>query len=312
MRAIRVHAFGGPEVMQVEEVADPIPGPGEVLVAIAAAGVNPVDTYIRSGAYGSLPDLPYTPGLDAAGVIEAVGKGVDNWQVNDRVVVAKSLSGCYTELAVCPADGIHALPDRLSFEQGAAVNVNYVTAFRALLDHGRMKATDRVFVHGGTGGVGLAAIQICRGHGVHVDASGGTDAGRAALLDNGAASAVPHGALDQLAEPPTLILENLADANLQTDLDHVAPGGRIVIVGSRGDIMITPRVFLQKHPVVTGMNYWDGGDVGVARAFDALSVGLANGDLNPVVGQRFKLADAPAAHEAVMTDGKIGKVVLTM
>ncbi|MEM6560865.1 MAG: NADPH:quinone reductase, partial [Planctomycetota bacterium] len=287
---------------------------GEVLVGVAAAGVNPVDTYIRSGQYAAVPPLPYTPGLDAAGVIEAVGAGVDDWQVNDRVIVSQTTDGhgCYAELTLCPADGVHPLPDRLTFEQGAAVHVNYVTAFRALLDHGKMRRGDRVFIHGGTGGVGLAAIQICKAHGIPVDATGGTEEGRAALVEQGVDHAVPHGGFDQLDQPPTLILENLANVNLPADLEAIAPGGRIVCVGARGDVTITPRVFLAKHPVLTGMNLYDGGPAGIKRAYEALNVGLANGDLNPVIGQRFPLAEAAAAHEAVMTDGKVGKIVLTM
>jgi NADPH2:quinone reductase len=120
MKAIRVHEFGGPEVMKLEEVPDLKAGPGQVVVSVKAAGVNPVDTYIRSGTYATKPPLPYTPGADAAGIVEAVGEGVESVKLGERVYVAGTLRGTYAEQTLCDASQVHPLPERVSFAQGAA------------------------------------------------------------------------------------------------------------------------------------------------------------------------------------------------
>src|SRR5262245_3932733 len=121
MKAIRVTAFGGPEVLRLEEVPTPKPGPGEALVRIHATGVNPVETYIRAGTYARLPELPYTPGNDGAGVVEQVGADVTEFKVGDRVYTAGSLTGTYAEFALCRKEQVHPLPANVSFPQGAAM-----------------------------------------------------------------------------------------------------------------------------------------------------------------------------------------------
>jgi NADPH:quinone reductase len=130
MKAIRVHEYGGPEVMQMEEIPDPNPGPGQVVVRLKAVGVNPVDVYIRSGEYGT-GTLPYVPGFDAAGVVEAVGHGVTRVVVDDRVYVAGTLSGAYAEKALCEESQVHLIPKRISYKQGAGVGIPYTAAYRA-------------------------------------------------------------------------------------------------------------------------------------------------------------------------------------
>src|SRR6478735_8264468 len=131
MRAIRVHQFGGPEVLQLEDLPIPTPGPGQVVVRAKAIGVNPVETYIRAGNYGP-KSFPYTPGNDAAGTIESVGPGVTTFKPNDRVYVAGALSGAYAELILADAKNVHPLPNNCTFQQGAALGVPYATAYRAL------------------------------------------------------------------------------------------------------------------------------------------------------------------------------------
>src|SRR5271170_7668926 len=132
MKAIRVKEFGGPEVMRLEEVADPKPGGAQVVVRIRAAGVNPVDTYMRAGTYPRLPSLPYTPGTDGAGTIESVGADAKRFKAGDRVYLAGNLSGSYAEYALCEERFVFPLPAHVSFAQGAAMHIPYATAFRAL------------------------------------------------------------------------------------------------------------------------------------------------------------------------------------
>src|SRR5213595_314568 len=136
MKAIRVHQFGGPEVLKLEELPDPKPAPTQVVVRVHAAGVNPVDTYIRSGGYAAKPNLPYTPGTDAAGIVEAAGPGVKQFQPGDHVYTNATITGACAELALCGESRVHPLPAKISFAQGAALGVPYSTAYRALFQRG--------------------------------------------------------------------------------------------------------------------------------------------------------------------------------
>src|SRR5262245_1303616 len=140
MRAIRVSEFGGPETLKVLDVSDPKPDSGQVLVRVKAAGVNPVDTYIRAGVYARKPTLPYTPGTDAGGIVEAVGSNVKGFKIGDRVYTNGSITGACAELALCEESRVHHLPSKISFAQGAALGVPYGTAYRALFQRGRGKA----------------------------------------------------------------------------------------------------------------------------------------------------------------------------
>src|SRR5262245_32622263 len=158
MKAIIVREFGAADVMKLEEIETPEPGENEVLVSIKAAGVNPVDTYIRSGVYAQKPNLPYTPGKDGAGIVEKTGAGVMKFKVGERVLTADAGSGTYAELAVFDEKNLIGLPENVSFEEGAGVFVPYATAYRALFQKARAKAGETVLVHGASGGVGTAAI----------------------------------------------------------------------------------------------------------------------------------------------------------
>src|SRR5215470_8326798 len=196
MRAIRVNQFGGPEVLRLEEAPDPTPGAGQVLVQVKAAGVNPVDTYIRAGVYPRKPSLPYTPGSDAAGIVETTGPNVKKFKPGDRVYINGSLTGVCAELALCEESRVHPLPPKTSFAQGAALGVPYGTAYRALFQRGRGRAGETVLVHGATGGVGTACVQIARAAGFTVIGTGGTDKGRALVAEQGAHHVLDHRAPD--------------------------------------------------------------------------------------------------------------------
>src|SRR5262245_23983669 len=155
MKAIRVSQYGGPSVLKLEDVPTPQPGPSQVLVRNHAVGVNPVDTYLRSNTDNRGPKLPYTPGSDAAGVVEAIGPGVTAVKPGDRVYVGGSATGAYAELSLCDQGQVHPLPGAVSFSQGAAVNVPYATAYHALFNRGHGQAGETLLVHGASGGVGI-------------------------------------------------------------------------------------------------------------------------------------------------------------
>jgi NADPH2:quinone reductase len=322
MKAICVRKTGGPDVLLLEELPDPIPGEGQVVVRLHAAGVNPVDVYIRSAAQGRNPVLPYVPGMDGAGVIEAVGPNAPGCAPGDRVYLsgaaALPMNGTYAERAVCTPANVHPLPAHLSYAQGAAVNVAYATAYRSIVDRARALPGDTMLVHGGSGGVGVAAIQIGRAMGLRVFATAGTERGLGLVLQQGAHLAFDHRAPDYLprilaataGRGVDVIIEMLANVNLDQDLGLLARNGRVVVVGNRGRVDIDARQTMGRDAAILGMTLMNATPEDRVRIHAALDAGLANGSLTPIVGREFPLADAAAAHEAVMESGAFGKIVL--
>ena len=318
MKAIRVREFGPPEVMRVEETPDPSPGPGQVLVRVRAAGVNPVETYIRSGAYARRPALPYTPGHDAAGIVEAVGTGVAGVAAGDRVYTSETVTGAYAELALCNASRVHPLPASVSYAQGAGVGVPCATAWRALHQRARAVPGETVLVHGASGGVGIAAVQIARAAGLRVFGTAGTAEGLAMVLREGAHAVFDHRSAGYMEEAAAttggrgfdVILEMLANVNLARDLKALAMGGRVVVIGNRGTVEIDPRDAMGRDASVVGMSLFNMPDADRAVVHAALVAGLENGTLRPVIGRELPLSAAPESHEAVMSPGARGKIVL--
>jgi len=318
MKAIVVRQYGDPEVMKVEEAPQPKPGPGQVLVRIRAAGVNPADTYGRSGNYANKPPVPYTPGTDGAGVVEAVGPEVKSVKHGDRVYLARTLTGTYAEYALALEAQAQPLPERISFAQGAGIFVPYATAFRALSQVAKARAGETVLVHGASGGVGVAAVQTARAAGMTVLGTAGSERGRELARREGAHHVLDHGAAGYRDEILRLaggkgvdvILEMLANVNLGADLKLLAPRGRVVVIGSRGDVTVTPRDLMGRDASIHGMLLWNITPDDAASAHAAIAAGLENGTLRPVVGLELPLAKAPEAHRKVMEPGAFGKIVL--
>ncbi|WP_447978647.1 NADPH:quinone reductase [Candidatus Nitrospira bockiana] len=318
MKAIRVYEFGDPEVMRLEEVPDPRPGAGEVVVRVHAVGVNPVETYIRAGLYAGRPTLPYTPGTDAAGVVESVGDGVRHVKAGDRVYTAGTRSGAYAERTLCEARHVYPLPARVAFSQGAAVYIPYATAYRALFQCARAGPGETVLVHGASGGVGVASVQLARAAGLVVIGTAGSERGRRLVLDQGAHHVLDHHAPDcprRVLEltggrGADVILEMLASVNLGKDAGVVARDGRVVIIGSRGAVEIDPRDLMTRDASVIGMLLFNVTDFEARRIHAALYAGLDNGTLRPVVRQELPLAEASRAHRLIMEPGAYGKLIL--
>ncbi len=318
MKAIRVHQTGDPQVMKFEEVPTPEPGPGQVLVKVHAAGVNPVETYIRSGNYGAV-NLPYTPGTDAAGEVEKVGEGVTMVKRGDRVYTAGSLTGTYAEFTLCREDQLHPLPDNVTFHQGAGVYIPYATAYRALMQKACARPGENVLIHGASGGVGIAAIQIANSQGMKEAGTAGTERGLKLVQEQGANFVYNHkeeGYLQKAVEEATggkgfdVIIEMLANVNLDRDLDALAKGGRVVVIGSRGRIEIDPRKTMGKDATILGMTVMNTPEEDAKAIHAALVAGLEEGSLNPVIGKAYPLQDAPEAHKVVMDSGSYGKIIL--
>jgi NADPH2:quinone reductase len=181
LRAVRVQQFGGPEVLQLQELPDLHPGPNELVLRIKAVGVNPTEAYARTGTYSRRPTLPYTPGSDAAGIVESIGDHVTDQTIRARVYTSGTLSGAYAEQALCEPGQVHPLPEKITFAQGAALHIPYGTAYWALFQLAKAMPREFALIHGATGGVGLAAVQLARAIGMKVVATGGTEKGRSLL-----------------------------------------------------------------------------------------------------------------------------------
>jgi NADPH2:quinone reductase len=299
-------------------VPTPQVGPGEVLVRMHAVGVNPVETYIRAGKYARLPELPYTPGNDGAGVIEQAGTDVNEFKLGDRVYTAGSITGTYAEFALCKKEQVHRLSANVSFAQGAAMGTPYATAYRGLFQRACAKPGETVLVHGASGGVGTAAVQLARAYGLRVLGTAGSDNGIKLAREQGAHEVFDHRASEHFDEIMNatggrgvdVIIELLANVNLSKDLTILAKAGRVTVIGSRGRVEIDPRDTMQRDADIRGMVLPNTPPKELASIHAALVAGLENGMLRPVIGKEFPLADAAKAHRAVMESGALGKIVL--
>ncbi|MGA2498683.1 MAG: NADPH:quinone reductase [Tepidisphaeraceae bacterium] len=317
MKSIRVHQFGEPDVLVLEDVPDPIAAAGQIVVNIRAVGVNPVETYIRKGIAGPV-QFPYTPGTDAAGIVESIGDGVNRCKPGGRVYLSGSLSGTYAQKALCMEKHVFHLPDNIGFPQGAAIGVPYVTAYRAVLVRGSARPGQTVFIHGASGGVGIAAVQIARAAGCTVIGTAGTEPGRRLVREQGAHHVLDHTAPDYLTQLMDLtagagvnvIIEMLANVNLAKDLTIVAKSGHIVVVGSRGPVEINPRDGMTREADIHTMRVFNAPDADLQSHNAALVAGLENGTLRPIIRTELPLFAAPKAHELVMQPGACGKIVL--
>ena len=318
MKAIVIQGFGGPEVLKIAEIPTPKPGEGQVQVRIKAAGVNPADTYARAGNYIVIPQLPFTPGTDGAGLIESVGSGVTAVRPGDRVYVGSSITGTYAEYALALESQVHHLPSNITFSQGAGVFVPYGTAYHALHHHAHARGGEIVLVNGASGGVGIAAVQMARALGCTVYGTAGSARGLELAAREGAHLTFDHngaGYRDEILKATggkgvNIILEMLANVNLGADFKLIAPDGRIIVIGSRGDVTVTPRDLMARRGSVHAFTLWGINAREAAEIHAGVIAGLENGTLRPVVREEMPLADAPRSHALVMEKGAYGKIVL--
>ena len=318
MKAVLVREFGGLEVLKLEEIPTPKPAAGQVLVRIRAAGVNPYDTYMRAGTYAVKPLLPYTPGSDGAGVVEAIGDGVKKAKPGDRVYTAKTVTGAYAEYALALEEQVHSLPDKISLGQGAGVWVPYGTAYHALHHSAEAHGSETVLVHGASGGVGSAAVQMARAMGLTVFGTAGTQKGLDLVKREGAHQVFDHGKTGYQEEilkatggrGLDIILEMLANVNLPKDLKLLATNGRVIVIGNRGETTINPRELMMKRGSIRAFTLWALTEQETKEIYAGLNAGLSNGTLRPVVAKEIPLAEAARAHKEILEPGSAGKIVL--
>ncbi|KAG0728074.1 Quinone oxidoreductase [Chionoecetes opilio] len=277
----------------------------QVLIKMHASGVNPVDTYIREGMYAVLPELPYVPGKDGAGVVEALGTKVTKFKLEDRVFCSStSRHGTLGRLATFPEAAVFPLGGNLSFEEGACLGIPYFTAYRALVQKASAKKGERLLVHGASGGVGLAAVQLGRELGLQVVGTAGTDEGISLVKETGAHDVFNHRDPKYLkklgAEKFDIIIEMLANVNLGNDLTLMNPRGRTIVVGSRGATEINPRNLMQCESAVMGVA------LGTATAEEVAEVSAAvcgwhqGGWVKPKVHKVYSHDEAAQAHHDII------------
>jgi len=323
MKAIRVQRFGGPEVLEVDsEVTVPEILDNQVLVRVMYAGVNPVETYIREGQYSKLPDLPYTPGSDASGYVHQVGKNVAGLKVGDRVFVSGSSnsnnSGSYAEFVVSDSTYVFPLHPRLSFAQGASLGVPFFTAYKALILRAKTRPGETVLIHGASGAVGTAAVQIARALGAVVVGTAGTKEGMEVVTQCGAHHVFNHNhkhyekkMVEHLGSGFDVIIEHLANINLGHDLQMMKEGARVMIVGCRGAVSINPRHLMAPEASIQGVALGSTAPSQWAEMGAAIVAGIEAGWVAPVINKEYNLEQAALVHHDIIhSNGAKGKLVL--
>lgn len=321
MKAVRVHRFGGPEVLCWEQnVSIPQLKDNQVLVRVFYAGVNPVETYIREGQYSRLPELPYTPGSDASGFVEQIGDAVRHLKVGDRVFVAgtSTNSGSYAEFVVSDDTYVFPLHDRLTLAQGASLGVPFFTAYKALILRAQTKPGEVVLVHGASGAVGTAAVQIARAIGATVVGTAGTKDGMDVVSKCGAHHVFNHNhksyekkMVEHLGAGFNVIIEHLANINLGHDLQMLEPGARVIVVGCRGVVNINPRHLMLPEASIRGVALGTSTPEEWTEMGAAIVAGIESGWVNPVINQEYSMSEVEQVHHDIIhSKGAKGKLVL--
>ncbi|HEX6585659.1 MAG TPA: medium chain dehydrogenase/reductase family protein [Solirubrobacterales bacterium] len=341
MKAVVLTGHGGPEVLEVRERPDPPLGPGDVRIAVRAAGINFADTMARVGLYPDAPKPPCVLGYEVAGEIESVGKNVDLHRPGDRVMAGTRFGG-QAELVAVPADQVLSFPAEWSFQQAAAFPVNYGTAYAALLTMAGLKAGERVLIHAAAGGVGISAVQIARARGAEIFGTASASK-HEAIRAQGVAHAIDYRTQDFQAEVERItggegvdvIIDATGPTNFRKDYRLLRQGGRMVMYGlseaNRGTGRSIPRLvrslvgmptatmpwwkslsIMNENKGVLGLNmlsWWDR-EGNLDRIVEPLTEGLEGGHYDPVVAKAFPFDRAGDAHAYIGDRRNIGKVVL--
>ncbi|WP_302080328.1 NADPH:quinone reductase [Salinibaculum rarum] len=323
MKAIRYHEHGDADVLTMDDVLEPTPGPEEVTVRVHAAGVNPIDTYVREGNVSPEDGLPHIGGADVAGVVEEAGEGADAFEPGDRVF-ATGLGlfepGTYAEYVSVSESKLAPLPESVSFEEGAAAAMAFATAWRGLVTRGDLSVGDVCLVQGGSGGVGHAGVQIARHAGATVVATAREGEPAEMVRELGADAVVDYRADDLPTEireatggdPVDVVLEPHAASNLVDDLDVLVRSGRITLIGEDEEIRIPPGAAMTGKIADADLRFMSimasTDDQGpILRSVAPL---LGDGTFEARIAKTYPLSEAPAAQRDVLSGGTLGKIVL--
>ena len=307
--------------MEIHELEFPKPETNQILVKIYYAGVNPVDTYHRSGTNGYTPQTPFTPGLDGAGEVVDSGENVSRFTKGDRVYFSPlRIIGTYGEYCLVNEDEIRPLPDQLSYEEGAGLYVPYFTAYTAMFLRGKAQKGETILIHGASGAVGQACMQIAKANDMKIIATAGSEQGLKLLKDLDADIIVNHREekhlqlakeLNNNDEIP-LIIEFLADKNLQNDMEICKMNGRIIIVGNHGETTINARMTMKKNLDIRGLSLFNASQKDIETIHKALTEGAEEGWLKPRCNQIFDLKHVAEAHKLVTKGPSLGRILIRM
>lgn len=323
MRAVRYHEHGDEEVLTLETVDRPEPTPDQVLVRIEAASVNPIDTYIRAGNVSPPDGLPHIGGSDLAGVVEAVGEEVTRFTAGDRVFatgLGLFTPGTYAEYTVAPEGQLVPLPESVSFRDGAAASMAFGTAWRALVNRGELELGDVALVHGASGGVGHAAVQVAKDAGATV--LGTAREGKPAdLARSKGADAVVDYRSDTLADDLAaaaggreidVVFEPQADRHLEANLERLSRGGRIVVIGETDSITLDAGLSMEAKKADADFRFMSlmASTADQAPILERVGERLADGRYTVEIAAEFGLDELPAAHRELLASGTLGKIII--
>jgi NADPH:quinone reductase-like Zn-dependent oxidoreductase len=337
MRAMVVRKYGPPENFELRDWPDPVPQPGACLIRVHAVGINFADLLQRMGLYPGTPKPPFIPGFEVSGVVERAAEGA-TVRPGDRVV-AMTRFNAYAELATSPAEGVFRIPDALSFEEAAAIPVNYLTAYHSMFEMGNLREGDRILIHGAAGGVGVAAVQLARAHRLMVFGSAGPSK-QEFLRKMGVEHPIDYTQTDFVE-----VVRRVAPAGIEMVMDPVGgksfarsyrclgPMGRLVVFGfsaaadasGRRSLPRALKAYLQmprfsplelmtKNLSIIGVHLGrlEGREAVLRREMDELLRLYSAGTIQPVVGKTFPLEETSEAHRFIHQRKNIGKVVLTI
>lgn len=324
MKALRIHEDGGPEVLRLDEVEDPVAGPGEVLIRLKAASLNHLDIWLRQG----LPSVPKPRilGADGAGVVEALGEGVDGFELGQRVVLNPGLrngaeivgehrDGTHAELIAIPSENVHPIPEELSFEEAAAFPLVYETAYRMLVTRAALREGEWVLVWGIGSGVGSAAFLIAKALGARVVVTSSDDGKLERARELGADETVNHESGDVVSVVKEasdggahVVVEHVGEATWKTSLQVARTGGRIAVCGATSG----PNPPANLHRIFWKQLSILGSTMGTAEDFAGVYELVASGRVKPLVDRVFPLEEAADAHRHLESGKQFGKVVLTV
>lgn len=325
MAAIEIAEPGGPEVLSPVMRPTPRPGPGEVLIAVAAAGVNRPDVMQRRGLYPPPPGAPDIPGLEVSGTVIALGEGVTRWSTGDRVC-ALLAGGGYAEYAVAPEGQCLPVPEGLSIEEAASLPETYFTVWSNLFERGYVMAGETVLLHGGTSGIGTTAIQLCRAFGISIYVTCGSDEKCAMAEELGASAAINYRTEDFVERVRELtdgrgvdvVLDMIGGSYVPRNLSVLTDGGRHVSIATQEGAKAEINIFhiMRRRLVLTGSTLRARSVAFKSALAESLERDVwplfARGDLRPVIDTRFSLRDAAEAHRRMEASRHMGKIVLTM
>ena len=324
MRCVEISTPGPPEVLKLVERPDPAAGRGEVLIRVAAAGVNRPDVMQRRGMYPPPPGASDLPGLEVAGTIETLGEGVPEWRVGDRVCALVS-GGGYASLCVAPAPQCLPVPTGMDLATAAAIPETFFTVWTNVFDRGRLRSGETALFHGGSSGIGTTAIQLASARGARVLATAGSDRKCRACEQLGAERAINYHTEDfvdvvkQLTSGRgvELILDIVGGDYIPRDLASLAVDGRLVVIGFMGGDTATIdfRRVLGRRLTITGStlrprSVEEKGQIAAALRREVWPL-LESGKVRPVIYRTFPLGDAAAAHRLLESSEHVGKIVLT-